>query len=52
MDNMKRDPKSKFAEVTRRAQEERAKKPKQKREDPNQPLPRNLKPREDSDSKS
>ena len=47
MEKKKPDPKSRFAEVTKRAQEERAKKPKQKRDDPNQGIPRNLKPREE-----
>ena len=51
MEIKKPDITSKFAEVTKRAQEERAKKPKQKREDSNYPMPRNLAPREDTNSK-
>ena len=46
MDTKKPAHPSKFAEVTKRAQEERAKKPKQKRDDPNQGIPKNLRPRE------
>ncbi|MCU1306302.1 MAG: hypothetical protein JWN45_997 [Acidobacteriaceae bacterium] len=46
MDTKKPAPQSKFAEVTKRAQEERAKKPKQKRDDPNQGIPKNLRPRD------
>ena len=51
METKKPDVNSRFAEVTKRAQEERAKKPKQKREDPHQPMSRNFEPRDNSNQK-